>query len=190
MANCTWMGRTAATALLSAGLLGVPVGLDVQGVVSLTRSDACAEGLGRGDGPGGRSDAAGGASDAARGDGPGGQSGAGESAAARGDASDGRSGPGGSSLADSRARETSGDVGPAPVDEGALATARERYTRALGPTSQVSVEATAVPGQGLVKESVAVSFETVEPVLFFDDEATDALIERGWEPFPAEVSRP
>jgi hypothetical protein len=69
-------------------------------------------------------------------------------------------------------RGTRSEVGLAHVrDEQALATARERYNRALGAPAHITANASAGPAQ---------PFDSAVAVFVFSEEATETLIEDGW----------
>ena len=207
--------RSVTSTLLFGGMLAASLGSDLtHGGLYVSKAHARGPGgeagtgssAGRGGDAGGRGGAAEGAASAGRGDGGGAPSGAAEgtASAGRGDGSadQGRAGESTASADRSNARDSKDGVGRKsrdPSDRGmeratrheqALATARDRYNRALGVTSHLSVEVSAQPGQGLVsKTAVVITSEDAEPVVLFDDEATEALIERGWDTPPADFGR-
>jgi hypothetical protein len=160
MGACTRAWQSVTPAIFIAGLISAPVCLDLQQGGWVAELAAYARGSGqdgagggvgaaRGDGSGHRGDAGGGAATAPRGEGLGGrgETGGGVASVARGDGSGGRGG------------------------EETLATARDRYNRALGATAQITAKAKAGSGK---------QFDTAKAVFVFSEGETETLIRAGW----------
>jgi hypothetical protein len=181
MGTCTWNWQPVAPAILVAGLIAAPVGLDLQQGFWVAGPEAYARGSdqdgpgggvgeARSDGSGGRGGAGEGATSAARADGPGGRGdaggGGGAAGVARGDGLGGRGGAGEGAASAARGDGLGGRGG-----EQTLATARDRYNRALGATAQVTAKAKAGFGK---------QFDTAKAVFVFSEEEAEALIQAGW----------
>jgi hypothetical protein len=179
MSPWTAVWQAVAPALLVAGLIAAPVGLDLQQGLW-----ASSEVYARGSGPGGAGEAGPGHS---RGDGLGGRGGAGESAAsaAGSDAREsksaasatgsgagaGRGGAGNPRFENFRHQGAFAEVRPETAREQALTVARERYNRALSAPAQISAKASVGPGQ---------KYDTAKAVFVFGEKTTEALIQAGW----------
>lgn len=179
----TSLWRYGVPVLLAGGLLAAPVGLDLQQGLLLTTAKVYARGSGSGGGGGPGHD-------------PGGRGNSGASAASA-SSSTSASSSSSSGSSDASGGHGTGDRGVADSDApGAgggqdVADARERYNRALATKAQLSVAASAGPGQGLVSSeaTVVISSETGEAVYVFGDEATEALIRAGWAAPQARADR-